>query len=127
MLFASVLAFAAAAAAAPAFPPSPVFAGIQWHWDTRQTAAPGSDLWPVAWADDDHLYTAWGDGGGFGGTDTDGRVAMGFGRLEGVPPAWHGFNLNGGKDPPHPASFPRKGKTSGLACVDGVLYATVNL
>ena len=37
------------------------------------------------------------------------------------------MNVNGGKSPEHPASFSRKGKTTGLAFVDGVLYATVNL
>jgi hypothetical protein len=98
-----------------------------WHWETYTTAAPGSDLWPVTWGPDDHLYAAWGDGGGFGGTDSDGRVALGFARIEGGPKNWHGFNVNGGKNPEHPASFPRKGKTSGLAFVDGVLYTTVNL
>src|SRR5207237_242724 len=38
-----------------------------------------------------------------------------------------GININGGKNPEHTASFARKGKTTGLAFVDGVLYATVNL
>jgi hypothetical protein len=35
--------------------------------------------------------------------------------------------VNGRKNPEHPASFPRNGKTTGLVSVDGVLYATVNL
>src|ERR1035438_5410192 len=54
------------------YPPSPVIRGITWHWDTYRTAAVGSDLWPVTWGPDGHLYTAWGDGGGFGGADPDG-------------------------------------------------------
>src|SRR5208283_3521530 len=111
----------------PPYPPSPVIRSITWHWETYRTAAPGSDLWPVTWADDDHLYTAWGDGGGFGGTDSDGRVSMGFARIEGMPESFHGTNINGGKNPQHPASFPKKGKTAGLAFVDGVLYASINL
>lgn len=109
------------------YPSSAKFHGITWHWDTLTNAAAGSDLWPVAWGADDHLYAAWGDGGGFGGSDSDGRVAMGFARIEGQPEHWHGFNVNGGKDPEHSASFVKKGKTTGLAMVDGVLYATVNL
>jgi hypothetical protein len=123
------LFFAVAAPAAPQapYPPSQAFHGITWHWDTYKTAALGSDLWPVTWGADDQLYAAWGDGGGFGGSDTDGRVALGFARIEGAPDNWHGFNVNGGKNPEHPASFPRKGKTTGLVSVDGVLYATVNL
>src|SRR2546422_241768 len=39
------------------YPPSPVIAGITWHWPTRRTAAPGSDLWPVTWGADDHAAT----------------------------------------------------------------------
>ncbi len=106
---------------------SELIQGIDWHWDTYTSAAPGSDLWPVTWGPDDQLYAAWGDGGGFGGTDSDGRVAMGFARIEGTPEHWRGFNVNGGKNPEHPASFERKSKTTGLAFVEGVLYATVNL
>ncbi len=111
----------------PPYPHSRVIESITWHWETLATAAPGSDLWPVAWGPDDHLYAAWGDGGGFGGSNSDGRVAMGFARIEGTPEHWRGFNVNGGKNPEHPASFPQQGKTTGIAVVDGVLYATVNL
>ena len=121
-------------AAAPAraipgapYPPSPVVADLVWHWETLATGAPGSDLWPVTWGPDDQLYAAWGDGGGFGGSDSDGRVAMGFARIEGTPEHWRGVNVNGGKNPEHAASFARKGKTTGIAFVDGVLYATINL
>lgn len=109
------------------YPPSTFIQKIVWHWDTYATAAPGSDLWPVTWGPDGHLYAAWGDGGGFGGSDTDGRVALGFARLEGTPEHWRAVNLNGGKNPEHPATFPKKGKTTGIAFIDGVLYATVNL
>jgi hypothetical protein len=109
------------------YPPSPVIRDIHWLWKTHQTAADGSDLWPVTWAADDHLYAAWGDGGGFGGSDSDGRVAMGFARIEGGPDGWRGINVNGGKNPEHPASFPKLGKTGALLCVDGILYSMVNL
>jgi hypothetical protein len=111
---------------APA-PPSRTITGIAWHWDTYQTAAIGSDLWPATWGPDDNLYLAWGDGGGFGGSDSDGRVSLGFARIEGGPEDFHGFNVNGGKNPEHPASFPKKGKTAGLLFDDGILYANINL
>src|SRR5271157_5329957 len=111
----------------PPYPPSPVIREITWHWETYKTAAPGSDLWPVTWGPDDHQYTAWGDGGGFGGTDSDGRVSMGFARIEGPPENYRGINVNGGKSPQPPATFPKKGKTAGVAFVDGVLYASINL
>ncbi|MBU6399723.1 MAG: DUF4185 domain-containing protein [Verrucomicrobia bacterium] len=109
------------------YPPSTVLSGITWHWETYTTAAPGSDLWPVTWGPDNQLYTAWGDGGGFGGSDSDGRVAMGIARLEGGPETYRGFNVNGGKAPEWPASFRAKGKTAGLVFVGGTLYAAVNL
>jgi len=115
------------ASASQPYPYSPLIESITWHWETHTTGALGSDLWPVAWGPDDHLYAAWGDGGGFGGSDSDGRVALGFARIEGGPEHWRGVNVNGGKDPEHPVSFPQKGKTTGVAFVDGVLYATVNL
>jgi hypothetical protein len=118
---------AGAAATTAPYPPSPVIAGITWHWETYATAAAGSDLWPITWGPDDHLYAAWGDGGGFGGSDSDGRVAMGFARIEGRPEHWRGINVNGGKNPEHPPSFQQKGKTAGIAFVDGILYATINL
>jgi Domain of unknown function (DUF4185) len=114
------------AAATPPYPPSTVFAGMTWHWDTLRTAAPGSDLWPVTWAGDDNLYAAWGDGGGFGGTDHDGRVALGFARVEGPPEQFVGHNANGGKDPEHPAAFPQKGKVGGLLAVGDKLYGWLN-
>jgi hypothetical protein len=109
------------------YPQSSVIERIDWDWNTYISAALGSDLWPVTWGSDDHLYAAWGDGGGFGGSNSDGRVALGFARLEGMPEKWRGINVNGGKNPDHPASFPKKGKTTGIACVDGVIYATINL
>jgi hypothetical protein len=113
--------------ARPPYPPSQVLRGIRWDWETYKTAALGSDLWPLTWGPDGQLYAAWGDGGGFGGSDSDGRVSMGFARIEGGPVEFHGINVNGGKNPQHAASFPKKGKTSGLAFIDGVLYSTINL
>ncbi len=109
------------------YPPSAVFSGITWHWETLRQAAPGSDLWPVTWAADGSIYAAWGDGGGFGGTDSDGRVAMGFARIQGGPEDYRAANVNGGKNPEHPASFPKHGKTGGILAVGSTLYAWVNL
>ncbi|MHB8522968.1 MAG: DUF4185 domain-containing protein [Limisphaerales bacterium] len=111
----------------PPYPPSKILSDLTWHWDTYTTAAPGSDLWPVTWGPDNHLYSAWGDGGGFGGSDSDGRVALGIARIEGGPEHFRGININGGKNSEHPPSFPQKGKTAGIAFVDGALYAAINL
>ncbi len=108
------------------YPPGPVVREIRWHWETLRSAAPGSDLWPVAEGPDGNLYTAWGDGGGFGGSDQEGRVSMGFARIEGEPENFRGININGGRNALNPASFPKKGKTSGLVFVGRTLYASVN-
>lgn len=108
------------------YPPSPAIAGITWDWHTHRKSAPGSDLWPVTWGADGDLYAAWGDGGGFGGSDRDGRVALGFARIEGPPERFAGVNVNGGKDPLHPASFAGRGKVGGLLAVGGRLYAWLN-
>ncbi len=108
------------------YPPSLVIQSITWHKETLQSAAPGSDLWPVTWGPDGSIYTSWGDGGGFGGSNSDGRVSMGFARIQGFPEHFEVININGGKDGQHPASFPKKGKTDGIVFVDGVLYAWLN-
>jgi len=108
-------------AAETPYPPSPVIEDIHWHRESLTTAAPGSDLWPVTWGPDGHIYTSWGDGGGFAGTNSDGRVSMGFARIEGPPEGFVAVNVNGGKNAQHPASFPRKGKTGGIVSVDGTL------
>ncbi len=109
------------------YPRSPVIKSITWHWNTLRTAAPGSDLWPVTWAADDSLYVAWGDGGGFGGTDRDGRVPLGFGKIEGSPEQFTGVNLNGGKAALSGASFAEHGKVGGLLAAGNRLYAWLNL
>lgn len=102
------------------YPASPVITGIQFDFDSTKTLAPGSDNWPVTWADDGHQYTSWGDGGGFGGTNSDGRVSLGFGRVEGSKDDYQGFNVWGGKNPETPALF--DGKCKGIISIGGTLY-----
>src|SRR5687768_4554672 len=60
---------------------SPIILEWRLDWSTHQRHAPGSDNWPITWAVDDHQYTAWGDGGGFGGSNSDGRVSLGVARI----------------------------------------------
>ena len=90
---------------APPNPPSPVIKDIQWDFAHLIRKAPGSDLWPVTWADDGHLYTSWGDGGGFGGTNSRGRVSLGFARIEGPPTAFKAVNVWGGHRGANRATF----------------------
>lgn len=81
------------------------------------------DLWPLAWADDDNIYTANGDGFGFGVVWADIVVSKIHGYPknltgESIPWAW-GRHL-GGRWPPEAWQVSRK--PTGMICVDGVLY-----
>ncbi len=102
---------------------SKVIKRVDFDFSTRDRRAAGSDNWPVTWADDDHQYSAWGDGGGFGGTNRDGRVSLGVARIEGPFGKHSGHNVWGGKSPKGKAQF--GGKSYGILCVDGVLYMWV--
>jgi len=102
------------------YPPSPVIRDIVFHDDTARTEAPGSDNWPITWAANGQLYTTWGDGGGFGGTNSDGRVSLGTARIEGGPDNYQGFNIAGGID--GPCARPFGGKSVGILALDNTLY-----
>lgn len=112
------------AADAP-YPASPVIASITWDFNNLVRMAPGSDLWPVTWASDNNLYMSWGDGGGFDGTNTDGRVSLGFARVEGPPEDLVGYNVWGGKYAENPSQF--GGKCPGMLSVQRILYAWINM
>lgn len=112
-------------AGVPPYPQSQVIERVTWDFTNLVRLAPGSDLWPFTWAADDNLYTSWGDGGGFGGTNNDGRVSLGFARVSGLPSDFTTANVWGGKNPENPATF--GGKTAGMISVGGVLYAWLNI
>lgn len=116
-------------AAEPPYPASPVIGGISWDRSSHIQKAPGSDLWPVTWASDGSVYTAWGDGGGFGGTNTNGRVSLGIATIDGTPPNIVAVNINGGTNSKYPATWGCStcGKTSGIISVGGVLYTWINM
>jgi hypothetical protein len=112
------------------YPQSQVITGIAWDFSTVTTLreAVGSDLWPLTWAADGNLYGAWGDGGGFQGSDEVGRVSLGWARISGFPmagnpPAIVGQNVWGFA--PDYAEFAATfgGKLWTDISVDGVLYA----
>ena len=109
--------------AAP-YPTSNVITDIIFDTNTHIQLAPGSDNWPVTWGADHYIYTSWGDGGGFGGTNSDGRVSLGFARISGNPPTISGTNIYGGKNPICPYSL--TGKSYGIIDINGVLYAWVS-
>ncbi len=106
------------------YPPSPVIAGIQWAPSQEiLRLAPGSDNWPITWGDDDHLYTAYGDGWGFE-PRVPRKLSLGFARVEGVPPAIRGINIRSASGEQY-GDGPRGKKASGMLMVNGVLYMLV--
>lgn len=114
----------APAAGSPPYPPSPVITGIEWApKETIVRKAPGGDNWPMTWADDGHLYTAYGDGYGFEPLVPE-KLGMGLARVEGGPVGFEGFNIRA-------ATLENRGqgaagrKASGIVMVDGVLYLFV--
>lgn len=109
------------------YPESTFITGIEFNMSTVKNTCPGngkkadhSDNWTITWADDGHQYTSWGDGGGFGGTNSDGRVSMGVARIEGSKDSYSGYNVWGGKDPESQATF--TGKCYGIISINGILY-----
>jgi hypothetical protein len=102
------------------YPPSPVIAGVTFDDRSARTEAPGSDIWPMTWGADDHLYTAWGDGGGFGGSNQVGRVLLGVARVTGGRRDYVGENIAGGVNAPRPPPF--GGKSEGILAMGPTLY-----
>jgi hypothetical protein len=115
------------------YPNSQVIAGVRWDFSTLMShrKAIGSDIWPTTWAADGNLYAAWGDGGGFDGTErskSTGRASLGFARISGVPDAVDtssvvGRNVWGQAPAFAEAQATFGGKVVDLISVNGVLYA----
>jgi hypothetical protein len=102
-------------------PPSDIVREIEWSpAKTVIRKAEGSDNWPITWADDDNLYTAYGDGWGFE-PKVDRKLSLGLARIGGGPQDFTGVNIRsetGEKTGQGEAGL----KASGMLCVDGVLY-----
>ena len=110
-------------ASAP-YPYSTTIIGITWAPASsiiRQ--ATGSDNWPLTWADDGSLYTAYGDGWGFD-PKVPNKLSLGFARVDGSATNFSGVNI-------YPSDGQQTGggssgkKASGMLMVDGVLYMWV--
>jgi CubicO group peptidase (beta-lactamase class C family) len=107
-----------------AYPPSPVIRQIDWSSPASIIRlAKGSDNWPMTWADDDALYTAYGDGNGFE-PFVKGKLSLGLAKISGPPPEIHGTNIR--SESGEALGDGKRGrKASGMLCVDGVLYLLV--
>jgi CubicO group peptidase (beta-lactamase class C family) len=105
------------------YPPSPAITSLVWAPSSSVVRqATGSDTWPITWADDNDLYTAYGDGWGFE-PKLQGKLSMGFARVVGPAEGFVGANI---RSPDEQYGDGAKGKKgSGMLMVDGVLYLWV--
>lgn len=104
----------------PPYPPSPVIAQMEWAPKAsivRQ--AKDGDNWPVTWADDDALYTTWGDGTGFV-PKVEKKLSCGFARVTGPPEDFAGVNIRSHAEQVGQGRAGKKGW--GIVCVEGTLY-----
>ena len=103
------------------YPPSPVIKAIRWApKETIVRQARGSDTWPMTWADDDALYTAFGDGQGFDPLVPD-KLSLGFAKVIGPAEDFMGINIRSATG--ERVGNGEKGqKASGMLSVGGVLY-----
>ena len=109
-----------AAAAAP-YPPSEVIRRLEWSAkESIVRRARGSDNWPITWADDDALYTAYGDGNGFEPFIPE-KLSLGFAKVTGDFPEFSGTNFRSPTGEARGEGSSGK-KASGILCVDGVLH-----
>jgi CubicO group peptidase (beta-lactamase class C family) len=116
--------FVSATADGSPYPPSPVIKGIRWApASTIVRKAKGSDNWPVTWADDDLLYTAYGDGRGFE-PHVGRKLSMGLCKVIGEPDSFRGVNLRT-SSAERTGDGARGPKVSGMLMVDGLLYMLV--
>ncbi|MCA1654926.1 MAG: DUF4185 domain-containing protein [Pseudonocardiaceae bacterium] len=79
------------------------------------------DLWPNCWSDDDHVYTSYGDGIGYGTTFSD----IGVARISGMPGTLAGTQLAAGNQVGQIWTANHNRKPTGMACVGGTLYLAV--
>jgi CubicO group peptidase (beta-lactamase class C family) len=110
-----------ARAVAEPYPPSTVIEGLTWAPATTIVhQANDSDNWPMTWADDDNLYTAYGDGTGFAPKVPE-KLSLGLAKIEGGPDNFVGINIRS-------PTLEKKGngknglKASGMLMVDGIFY-----
>jgi hypothetical protein len=112
----------------PAPPPvgasAAVITGVTFDASSHRREAQGSDNWPMTWSSDDAQYAMWGDGGGFGGSEDDGRASLGVARLEGTGTDYRGVNRMGGKGGECQSRIDGKAHGAPLS-IGGVLYAWI--
>ncbi|MBS0205775.1 MAG: serine hydrolase [Planctomycetes bacterium] len=105
----------------PPYPASSIITGVNWApASSIVRRARGSDNWPITWADDDSLYTAYGDGKGFEPL-IDVKLSMGLAKISGAAERFQGTNLRSPTVETHGDGASGL-KASGILMVNGTLY-----
>ncbi len=105
-------------------PRSPVIIDVKWApVSSIVRKAKGSDNWPLTWADDDCMYTAYGDGYGFE-PKVPGKLSLGLAKIIGTPNDFTGKNIRS-ESAEQEGDGKNGKKASGMLMVDGVLYMLV--
>jgi glycosyl hydrolase family 115 len=111
-------------AVSPPYPPSSVITAISWApTSSIVQRATDSDNWPSTWADDDTLYTAYGDGWGFD-PKVSTKLSLGFAKVQGPATGFTGINIRSPTGEQTSDGAAGK-KASGMLMVNGVLYMWV--
>ena len=97
---------------------------MTFNAQSHRRAAQGSDNWPTTWSNDGNQYAMWGDGGGFGGTESAGRASLGVARIEGDGRNYRGVNRFGGKGGQCDSTITGKAHGAPIS-IGGVLYAWI--
>jgi hypothetical protein len=107
----------------PAYCPSATLPSMSVNWSSGINQHNGSDLWSQTQGTDGNEYGFFGDGGGFGGSDSTGRVSWGIGRITSATPGSlsGAGNVYGGASPRHPSTI--SGKATTLLSVGSNFYA----
>ena len=103
------------------YPLSSVIQSITWDpSSTIVRRATDSDCWPITWADDGNLYTAYGDGTGFD-PKVPIKLSLGFAKVTGSATAFSGVNIRSSTGEQKGDGKTGK-KPSGMLMVNGTLY-----
>ena len=104
----------------PPYPPSPAVLSVRWEDPSKiLRLAKGGDNWPTTWADDDQLYTGYGDGWGFR-PFVPTKLSLGFARVSGIPPDHAGVNIRSDGEQIGQGMLGKK--ANGMLMIDGRLY-----
>ncbi len=105
------------------YAPSPIIARIRFGTRSSiERRAEGSDNWPLTWAGDDNLYTAYGDGWGFEPRlPGEEKLSLGLARVLGLPNDFQGINIRSQTGEQRGQGAAGK-KASSLLSVNGRLY-----